>query len=97
MTDDHLGFLTTLGRELDHALVELDLEFPPSGQDAFEIYREGLGEEPTVHVLRAMSSPQISRVRAACAHILESDDVTDAHIRTAVERTLDHWDRGEAE
>lgn len=85
-----LDFLTTLGREFCEALRDLDEDGILCGQDAHDVFAEGLGGPPSAGRLAGITPAEVGRVRAATAALLETAGVTDRHVRTIVERTLAH-------
>lgn len=85
----HLDFLITLGREFCNVLLDVDPDL--CGQDAYEVFRAGLQEEPTIARLSDLSDADVTRVRDACVRFLETDEVTESQIRDVVDRSLSYW------
>jgi hypothetical protein len=82
-------FLTALGEEFATALSPpVDLIVP---QDGYEVWLRAFGTRPTPAALAALTSPDVERLRAACASLFECPDVSIEQVTLAVRRTLARW------
>ena len=89
-SDDNLHYvLTTLGREFSSLAMEVGIE--ACGQEAYEVFSEGLGADPTVSRLRSATEDDISRIRQECETFFESNEITNEIVKKTIERTLWHW------
>ncbi len=84
-------FLTTLARTFSEAIADTGIQ--ASGQDAYEVFRSGLGGPLSRESLAAMTDADIDSVKAACDAFFEQDAITGEHISRAVEEALRHWTR----
>ena len=89
-----LDFLSALGEEFS-AVLRPVLGTDVDPHDAYEVFVEALGTDFGPACLLFLSDAQVDQLRTATAAWLESDAVTETHIRSIIRRTLSRWPPGE--
>lgn len=91
---DRLSFITALGEEFCHVLDSVcGNDIAP--HDGYEVFVRSLGKDFDPEVLQSLSESQFARTREVAEKFLETADVTVAHIREIVRRTLVRWPVGD--
>jgi hypothetical protein len=89
-----LDFLSALGEEFSAVLCPVvGTDVDP--HDAYEVFAEVLGKDFGPACLLLLSDALVAGLRVAAARWLESDAVTDDHVRAITRRALSRWPGGE--
>lgn len=85
------GLHATLMREF-YTIIKDDTGLDVHFEDGPDSFYEGLGDkEPTVDRLKALNDNDYKNILICARRILESDRVTEQHIRDVARVTLWHW------
>ena len=91
------GLHTTLMREF-YTIIGDDTGLDVTFEDGPDSFYEGLGDkEPTVDRLKALTDTDYKNILICARRILESDQVTEQHIRDVARVTLWHWKEEDTE
>ena len=88
---DYLLFLTTLGRELGDAIVDVRGVQEPSGQDCYSALASVVGEPVDPVRLRVLTEEDVEKIAEAFNNYFEVTEITTELIRGALTAALDHW------
>ena len=86
-----LDFLSALGEEFCGAMsppVPFDLITP---QDGYEVWLRTFDSDPTPAAFANITSDGIAQLVETCAEYLECEQISDAHVKEFISRTLARW------
>ena len=85
-------FIVTLGREFATRMNPVAGSDWLGAADVHEIFDDLLGEPLGPERLRQLRQDEVQALAVAFNAFLESEAVTEAHVRDAIAQTLWHWD-----